>query len=180
MAHVTLILGGARSGKSALASQLAAQSGKEIIYVATATVLDDEMARRVARHQQERPAHWQSIVAPRELAATITAHATPRHLLLIDCLTLWLCNLLHDENGQTLNAPEAVLAQARHQLLETLKAAPGEIILVANEVGLGIIPMGALNRQFVDEAGRLNQAIAAAAQRVLFVAAGLPLVLKGS
>ena len=178
MAHVTLILGGARSGKSALASRLAEQSGKEILFIATATVLDDEMAERVQRHQQERPPHWQTIEASRALAVAITTHALPQRLLLVDCLTLWLCNLLHDESGREVIELDAEVAEARQQLLDALSSVPGEIILVANEVGLGIVPMGALSRRFVDEAGRLNQAIAAQAERVLFVVAGLPMVLK--
>lgn len=179
MAHVTLILGGARSGKSALASRLAEQSGKRIVFIATATTLDDEMAERVQRHQQERPAHWRTVEATRALSMAITTHASSEQLLLIDCLTLWLCNLLHDETGQAVTDSETEMAKARQQLLNALSSAPGEIILVANEVGLGIVPMGALSRRFVDEAGRLNQAIAAQADRVLFVVAGLPMALKG-
>lgn len=179
MAHVTLILGGARSGKSALASRLAEQSGKRIVFIATATTLDDEMAERVQRHQQERPAHWRTVEATRALSMAITTHASSEQLLLIDCLTLWLCNLLHDETGQAVTDSETAVAKARQQLLDALSSAPGEIILVANEVGLGIVPMGALSRRFVDEAGRLNQAIAAQADRVLFVVAGLPMALKG-
>lgn len=179
MAHVTLILGGARSGKSALASRLAEQSGKRIVFIATATTLDDEMAERVQRHQQERPAHWRTVEASRALSMAITNHASSEQLLLIDCLTLWLCNLLHDETGQAVTDSETEVAKARQQLLDALSSAPGEIILVANEVGLGIVPMGALSRRFVDEAGRLNQAIAAQADRVLFVVAGLPMALKG-
>ena len=179
MAHVTLILGGARSGKSALASRLAEQSGKRIVFIATATTLDDEMAERVQRHQQERPAHWRTVEASRALSMAITTHASSEQLLLIDCLTLWLCNLLHDETGQAVTDSETEVAGARQQLLDALSSAPGEIILVANEVGLGIVPMGALSRRFVDEAGRLNQAIAAQADRVLFVVAGLPMALKG-
>ena len=179
MAHVTLILGGARSGKSALASRLAEQSGKRIVFIATATTLDDEMAERVQRHQQERPAHWRTVEASRALSSAITSHASSAQLLLIDCLTLWLCNLLHDETGQAVTDSETAVAGARQQLLDALSSAPGEIILVANEVGLGIVPMGALSRRFIDEAGRLNQAIAAQADRVLFVVAGLPMALKG-
>lgn len=179
MATITLILGGARSGKSALATRLAGESGKEICYLATACAHDQEMAARIARHQQERPAQWQIIETPRALAKTILAEAGPHRLLLVDCLTLWLCNLLHDDGANPTAVSEQQLAQARLELIAALQQAPGELILVANEVGLGIIPMGELSRQFVDEAGRLNQAIAAVAQRVIFVAAGLPLTLKG-
>lgn len=179
MAFITLILGGARSGKSALATRLAAESGKEICYLATACAHDQEMTARITRHQQERPAQWQTIETPRALAQTILAAAAPSRLLLVDCLTLWLCNLLHDDDANPSAVSEAQLIETRLELIAALQQAPGELILVANEVGLGIIPMGELSRQFVDEAGRLNQAIAAIAHRVLFVAAGLPLTLKG-
>lgn len=176
MAIVTLILGGARSGKSALAMRLAEQSGKQVIYMATATALDHEMQERILRHQDDRPAHWQLVEAPRLLADAIARHAGPDHCLLVDCLTLWLTNLLHDAEGEPL--PDTQLQQQFTQLLQMLDQAEGEILLVANEVGLGIIPLGELTRRFVDEAGRLNQAIAQQAHRVLFVAAGLPLTLK--
>lgn len=179
MAVITLILGGARSGKSALATRLAAESGKEICYLATACAHDQEMAARIARHQQERPAQWQTIETPRALAQTILTEASQDRLLLVDCLTLWLCNLLHDDSASPATISDEQLLQARLELITALQQAQGELILVANEVGLGIIPLGELSRQFVDEAGRLNQAIAAIAHRVLFVAAGLPLTLKG-
>lgn len=177
MAKITLILGGARSGKSALACQLAAQSELAVTYVATATARDAEMATRIQRHQQERPAHWRLVEAPVALAQTIAVHAGNDQCLIVDCLTLWLTNLLHDANGQP--QPDSRLNEHFEALEQALEQADGTIFLVSNEVGLGIIPLGELTRRFVDEAGRLNQRLARLADHVFFVAAGLPLPLKG-
>ncbi|WP_409422981.1 bifunctional adenosylcobinamide kinase/adenosylcobinamide-phosphate guanylyltransferase [Pseudaeromonas sp. ZJS20] len=176
MAHVTLILGGARSGKSALAERLARGSGKAVTYIATAQAGDEEMAARIAHHQARRPAHWRLVEAPLALVPTLRREAAADTLLLVDCLTLWLTNLL----CQPQPPDEAALATCMAELLDQLAGLPGEVLLVSNEVGLGIVPMGALSRRFVDEAGRLNQALAAQARRVAFVAAGLPLWLKGA
>ena len=167
----SLILGGARSGKSACAERLASASGLNVVYIATAQANDTEMAARIAHHRASRPAHWQSVEEPLALAAALRQHARTDRCLLVDCLTLWLSNLLGQDD-------EARFAQERDALLETLPALEGELLLVSNEVGLGIVPMGALTRRFVDEAGRLHQALAARCEQVLFVAAGLPLVLK--
>ncbi|MEW5787822.1 MAG: bifunctional adenosylcobinamide kinase/adenosylcobinamide-phosphate guanylyltransferase [Pseudomonadota bacterium] len=167
---VTLILGGARSGKSRLAQDLAGRSGLAVSVVATARAGDGEMAERIARHQAERPSHWQTLEEPLALADSLLGQSTPDRLVLVDCLTLWLLNLLE--------AGEAVFAEQRQALLETLPRLGGPVLLVANEVGLGVIPMGELSRRFVDEAGRLNQDLARLAGRVVFVAAGLPLTLK--
>lgn len=172
MAHITLILGGARSGKSGQACALALASGRPVTFVATATASDAEMEERIARHQRDRPAHWQLVEAPLALADTLTQHGQADRCLLVDCLTLWLNNQLHLR-------PDADLATETQALLQALREASGQIILVANEVGLGIIPMGELSRRFVDEAGRLNQLLARAADCVLLVTAGLPLLLKG-
>ncbi len=165
-----LILGGARSGKSALAEQRAADSGLAVTYIATAQALDEEMATRIERHQQQRPDHWQLVEEPQELAVVLKQHAVPDRCLLVDCLTLWLNNLLADE---------AVFERCRNEFLELLPQLPGEIILVSNEVGLGIVPLGELTRRFCDESGRLHQAVAARCERVTFVTAGLPITLKG-
>ncbi|NTV10980.1 MAG: bifunctional adenosylcobinamide kinase/adenosylcobinamide-phosphate guanylyltransferase [Zoogloea sp.] len=177
-----LILGGARSGKSRHAEQLALQSGLPVTVIATAEALDEEMAVRIARHQAERPAGWATVEAPLGLAAALAGHAAPGRCLIVDCLTLWLSNLLAGAE----NLPEAAGADAlpvfmreRAALLDLLPALPGRVLLVANEVGLGLVPETPLGRLFRDEAGRLNQAVAAACERVVFVAAGLPLVLKG-
>ncbi|MCD8548225.1 MAG: bifunctional adenosylcobinamide kinase/adenosylcobinamide-phosphate guanylyltransferase [Aeromonadaceae bacterium] len=176
MADVTLILGGARSGKSALAERLAQDSGLAVTYIATAQAGDAEMAARIAHHQARRPADWRLVEAPLALLPTLAREAAPASLLLVDCLTLWLTNLLCQPQAPT----DAELAARCAELVDGLAALPGEVLLVSNEVGLGIVPMGALSRRFVDEAGRLNQALAARAQRVAFVAAGLPLWLKGA
>ncbi len=165
-----LILGGARSGKSALAELRACDSGLAVTYVATATAGDAEMQQRIAHHRQRRPAHWLTMEEPRALAATLRAEAAPDRCLLVDCLTLWLSNLLLGPG----------LEPERQSLLDTLPTLPGQVILVSNEVGWGIVPMNELARRFADEQGRLNQAVAARCPRVTLVAAGLPLVLKDS
>lgn len=169
----TLILGGARSGKSALAERLASESGREVVYIATSLPGDAEMAHRIAHHRERRPAHWACVEEPLALADTLRVYARDDRVLLVDCLTLWLSNLLGDAD------PTRLIVE-RDALLATLPALPGEALLVSNEVGLGIVPMGELTRRFVDEAGRLHQALAAQCGRVLFVAAGLPLALKGN
>jgi adenosylcobinamide kinase/adenosylcobinamide-phosphate guanylyltransferase len=181
---IELILGGARSGKSALAERRALESGLAVTYIATGQAGDAEMARRIAHHRSRRPPHWTLVEEPLHLAATLVEHAAPDRCLLVDCLTLWLTNLLYAgsaarqaEAGDEVNCP--LLAFETAALLDALPQLPGRVILVSNEVGLGIVPLGAATRLYVDDAGRLNQAIARAAQRVTFVAAGLPLELKG-
>jgi adenosylcobinamide kinase / adenosylcobinamide-phosphate guanylyltransferase len=169
----TLILGGARSGKSALAERLAHESGQLVVYIATAQAHDAEMATRIAHHRDRRPAHWQSVEEPLALADTLRAYARPDRCVLVDCLTLWLSNLLGDTDHKRFE-------REREALLDVLPVLPGELLFVSNEVGLGVVPMGELTRRFVDEAGRLHQAMAARCDRVLFVAAGLPLSLKGN
>lgn len=169
----TLILGGARSGKSALAERLAMASGREVIYLATGQAGDSEMAERIAQHRRRRPAQWTTVEEPRELARVLNGYAREDRCLLVDCLTLWLSHTLFD-------ADPACFARERAALLDVLPELPGEILLVSNEIGLGVVPMGEVSRRFVDEAGWLHQAVAALCPRVLFVAAGLPLALKGS
>ena len=167
---LTLILGGARSGKSRHAQDLAAASGLAVTVIATGEARDAEMAARIARHQAERPGHWHTVEQPLYLTTALQAATTEGRFVLVDCLTLWLLNLLE--------AGEETFAHERAALLETLPTLPGEILLVANEIGLGVIPMGELSRRFVDEAGWLNQDIARLAESVTFIAAGLPLKLK--
>lgn len=167
----TLILGGARSGKSALAERLA-EAHADVVYLATAQPLDGEMNARIVHHRARRPAHWGCVEEPVGLAAALRAHAAPDRCLLVDCLTLWLSNLLG-------HADEDVFERERSALLSTLPELSGSVLLVSNEVGLGVVPMGELSRRFVDEAGRLHQALGEVCERVAFVAAGLPLVLKG-
>jgi adenosylcobinamide kinase/adenosylcobinamide-phosphate guanylyltransferase len=168
----TLILGGARSGKSALAERLAADHDA-VLYIATAAAGDDEMAARIQHHQARRPAHWGLCETPLTLAQALLRESHAGRCLLVDCLTLWLSNLLcHDDN--------ALFATERAALLDALAQLPGDVIFVSNEVGQGIVPLGELSRRFVDEAGRLHQDIAARCERVIFTVAGLPLVLKGT
>lgn len=164
-----LILGGARSGKSRHAEHLAEQSGLAVVYIATAEALDAEMSARIAHHRAQRPGHWQLVEEPLALAAVLRAQAAPDRCLLVDCLTLWLGNLLVDE---------ARLQQEIDALYAALPELPGEILLVSNEVGWGIVPDNPLARRFRDEAGRLHQQLAALCDRVTLVAAGLPLALK--
>lgn len=166
-----LVLGGARSGKSALAERLVRGAGGAAVYIATAQAWDDEMAARIAQHRTDRGEGWQTVEAPLDLPAALTEAAQPGRAVLIDCLTLWLSNLMlggHD------------IAAATDALEGAVRAAPCPVAMVANEVGLGIVPDNALARRFRDAQGRLNQRMAAAADLVLFCAAGLPLVMKGA
>ncbi|CAD5107709.1 bifunctional adenosylcobinamide kinase/adenosylcobinamide-phosphate guanylyltransferase [Zestomonas carbonaria] len=167
-----LILGGARSGKSRLAEKLAGESGLAVTYIATSQPLDGEMGARIREHRARRPAGWGLVEEPVELARVLREQAAEGRCLLVDCLTLWLTNLLMLED-------DARLAAERDALLETLGELPGRIILVSNETGLGVVPLGELTRRYVDEAGWLHQAIAERCQRVTFTVAGLPMLLKG-
>jgi adenosylcobinamide kinase/adenosylcobinamide-phosphate guanylyltransferase len=169
-------LGGARSGKSRLAEQRINQyrsgNGMPAIYFATAQAGDAEMQQRIAHHRQQREINrWQTIEVPLQLGAALRANDHAESLILIDCLTLWLSNCLHQGDDCCLKEREDFLAA-----LETFS---GTVILVSNEVGQGIVPLGELSRRFVDEAGRLHQEIAARADRVVFCVAGLPQILKG-
>ena len=168
-----LILGGARSGKSKLAEGLASGSGLEVVYIATSQPVDGELNLRVALHRERRPDSWGLIEEPIELARVLRENARPDCCLLVDCLTLWLTNLLMLEDP-------ARLAQEREALLDCLAQLPGEIIFVSNETWLGVVPLGELTRRYVDEAGLLHQALAERCQRVVLTVAGLPLTLKGS
>ncbi|WP_144108467.1 bifunctional adenosylcobinamide kinase/adenosylcobinamide-phosphate guanylyltransferase [Paraburkholderia sp. BCC1886] len=174
---LTFVLGGARSGKSLYAEQLANRSGLPVTYIATARVTEDaEFAERIALHRERRPAHWQLHEAGVELADVIAQLDAPGHCLLIDCLTLWLANLLCPAGGEALPLGRY---RACHIALETaLGNARGKIIVVSNEIGLGVVPLGAATRQYVDELGRLNQRIAALSTAATMMVAGLPLALK--
>jgi adenosylcobinamide kinase/adenosylcobinamide-phosphate guanylyltransferase len=167
---VTLVLGGARSGKSAYAEHLANGAGSGAVYLATAEAGDGEMAERIARHRQRRGPRWRTIEEPLDLVGALQRAVQPEQPVVVDCLTLWLSNLL--AAGRDIAAETARLKDAFASLT-------GPVILVANEVGLGIVPPTPLGRVFRDDAGRLNQAIAQAADRVVFVVAGLPLTVKG-
>ncbi|GIU44589.1 bifunctional adenosylcobinamide kinase/adenosylcobinamide-phosphate guanylyltransferase [Shewanella algidipiscicola] len=174
---IHLVLGGARSGKSshgvALVSHYVAR-GAEALFIATAQAFDDEMTARIARHQAERAGDeiaWRMLECPLDLSECLAQQAHAKQVILVDCLTLWLTNqLLSDEHDWP---------QVKAQLLATLTALPGDVILISNEVGSGIVPADPLSRRFVDEAGWLHQAIAALADEVTLVTAGLPMRLKG-
>ena len=167
--RLTLVLGGARSGKSQFAERLVESQPDACIYVATAEARDAEMTARIADHRARRGNRWRTVEAPLDLVARLNEHAAPDHAVLVDCLTLWLANLI--DAGRDVDAETAALSDALPELA-------GPVVMVANEVGLGIVPDNALARAFRDAAGRLNQAVAAAAQSVVFIAAGLPLHLK--
>lgn len=169
--HLTLVLGGARSGKSRHAEALCLATGLQPVYVATSQALDAEMEGRIARHRAERDPRWTTIEEPLELAACLQAHARPDRVMLVECLTLWLTNMMVAEKD---------VAAASAELVEVLPTLPGRIVLVSNEVGQGIVPTNAMARAFVDHAGRLHQRIAAVATAVTFVAAGIARELKDS
>lgn len=168
-----LILGGARSGKSRLAEKLAAESGLAVTYIATSEPLDGEMNQRVQLHRERRPAHWGLVEEPLGLADVLQRYARAERCLLVDCLTLWLTNLLMLED-------DARLAAERDALLRCVDELPGQLIFVSNETGLGVVPLGELTRRYVDETGWLHQALAERCQRVVLTVAGLPLILKGN
>ena len=188
IARSELILGGQKSGKSRRAEQLAsawlAQSPQHrAVLIATAHAGDDEMRQRIARHQQDRAARLPDMLTieePLALAGAITLHANTQTLVLVDCLTLWLTNWLSPGAEFKKNRPIApdLRAQAAMLLIATKQTA-GPVVLVSNEIGLGVIPMGRQTREFVDALGRLNQDVAQVCERVTFMAAGLPLTLKG-
>lgn len=169
--RLTLVIGGTRSGKSRHAEQFAASIPPPWTYIATAQAFDDEMRLRIAEHQSRRDARWRTVEAPIDLADAIDAISKPDHMILIDCLTLWLSNIMLREQD---------IATATDQLIGALKRSPGPIIVVSNEVGLGIVPDTPLGRRFRDAQGWLNQGVAAIADRVVFMTAGIPLIIKDS
>ncbi len=173
---IYFVLGGARSGKSGYAAELANKLSEQhqcnVLNIATAQAFDTEMAERIKKHQQDRPAHWQLAEVPYELTEYLQNDIKNKKVILIDCLTLWL-------NNQLFKYPDQNIETCFEQFKQTLLSLSCDIILVSNEVGLGVVPNGKVSRQFVDEAGRLNQLIARIAHEVVFLAAGLPLHLKG-
>ncbi len=176
-----LILGGARSGKSGFAESRAKTSGLAVTCIVTAQPNDQEMAARIRHHREKRPARWRIVEEPVSLAASLKALAAPGQCLLVDCLTLWLSNLLHADHGDpAAGSCESVFTREREALVAALPALSGHIILVSNEVGMGIVPLGELSRRFSDEAGRLHQHLAGICDRVTLMVAGLPLVVKGN
>ena len=166
-----LILGGARSGKSKLAEQAAEASGLQRVYIATAQAGDGEMAQRIELHRQRRGDDWQLVEEPVNLAQTLVEQAEEGVCILVDCLTLWLSNCLFCGD-------DSEWRRQRAALLECLPTLPGRIVFVSNEISMGVVPMGEVTRQFVDEAGLLHQALAEICERVTLSVAGLPHVLK--
>jgi len=165
----TLILGGARSGKSVYAEKLVLAAQLRPVYIATAEAHDDEMRARIAEHQTRRKDNWTTVEQPLELCDALISHAAPAHVILVDCLSLWVSNLMmagKDIAGET------------SRLANLMPRLAGPVVFVSNEVGMGLVPETALGRDFRDHAGRLNQLIAHAADRVSFIAAGYPLHLK--
>lgn len=169
--HLTLVLGGQRSGKSAFAERLVADAGRPVTYVATAHAFDVEMGERIELHRARRPVDWTTVEAPLDLTATLQRVCRPGSAVLVDCLTLWLTNLMLAERD---------IPAETASLVELLPQLPGRLVLVSVEVGQGVVPASAMARAFVDHAGRLHQAIAAVADRVVLVVAGLPLDFKGA
>jgi adenosyl cobinamide kinase/adenosyl cobinamide phosphate guanylyltransferase len=169
---LTLITGGARSGKSTFAQRLAQAHGAAVLFVATAEPLDDEMAAKIARHREERAQHWRTLEAPRAIASTL-AKTPAAPVVLLDCVTLWVSNLLLAE-GATWEAAEAEL----EALLTWHRTSGGELIVVTNEVGLGIVPADPLSRTYREWLGFFNQRLAQAARQVYLCVSGIPVELK--
>lgn len=170
---IQLILGGARSGKSHYAEICAAESTLDVLYVATAQAHDNEMQQRIQHHQQQRPGHWQLIEEPVNLVSVLKSNADSSKCILVDCLTLWLSNqLCSDEHKSQLH-------KNIDDLIDLVPNLQGKIIFVSNEVSMGIIPLGEINRQFVDETGRLHQRLATVCDKVTLMVAGIPSHIKG-
>jgi adenosylcobinamide kinase/adenosylcobinamide-phosphate guanylyltransferase len=170
MTGALLVLGGARSGKSAYAQRRCEALGSRLVYIATAEARDEEMAERIARHRAERDERWSTLEAPTDLCGAILAAAKGADAVLVDCLTLWLSNLMLGGGD---------VAAARMALARLVERPPAPIVVIANEVGMGIVPDNALARRFRDEAGWLNQDVAGVAEEVVLMIAGLPMRVKG-
>ncbi len=169
MLRTTLVLGGARSGKSRYAEQLLDAANGACVYIATAQARDDEMASRIREHQARRGANWRTVEQPLDLVAALQANCHAEGAVLVDCLTLWLANLM---------AASRDVEAETHQLVQALPGLAGRVVLVSNEVGQGIVPENAMAREFRDHAGQLNQAVAAAVDEVVLMTAGLAQKLK--
>ena len=169
---IQLILGGARSGKSRLAEQNATQLDRSVTYIATAQAYDDEMKDRIQHHKQQRPSEWALVEESIYLADALQKNDQPNHVILVDCLTLWISNLLMSEDA-------LLQIQECKKLFDVIKQLQSDLILVSNETGLGVVPMGQLTRKFVDESGRLHQQLGQIADSVIFCVAGFPMTLKG-
>lgn len=173
-----LILGGARSGKSTLALQRANDSGRKVIFVATAQITDTEMQSRILRHRNERPVDWRTTESPVNLADTLLQVDEESAFIIVDCLTLWLSNVLCVADSDVPQFNDTAWQKERDSLCDLLPKLQADIVLVSNEVGWGIVPDNSVARRFRDEQGRLNQLLATHCDTVTLVVAGLPLTLK--
>ena len=180
MAEIILILGGARSGKSTFAERLAQDlGGSSVLYIATAEALDDEMRQRIAAHRAQRPAGWRTLEAPRGAGARVRALDGGEQVILLDCLTVWASNVLLALADAPPEQIEEALRQEVDALVDAARARESHLIIVSNEVGMGLVPDNALGRMYRDLLGRANQRLAQRADRVVFLVAGLPMWLKG-
>ncbi|MBL1351845.1 MAG: bifunctional adenosylcobinamide kinase/adenosylcobinamide-phosphate guanylyltransferase [Zetaproteobacteria bacterium] len=168
---ITLILGGARSGKSMRAESLVKQSGKHVVYLATAPHIkhDEAWQQRIEHHRSRRPDDWQCVEETLNIGDILTSYSN-KHIILVDCMTLWLSNVIWKKRD---------VHEAVRSLCATLKVAQADVVMVSNELGMGLVPETALSRIFRDEQGRLNQHLAALSEQVEFVVAGLPMMVKG-
>jgi adenosylcobinamide kinase/adenosylcobinamide-phosphate guanylyltransferase len=188
-AEITLLLGGARSGKSAWAERLASSYGRTVVYLATATAGDPEMTERIARHRATRPLSWRSVEEALDLGGALREHGTTGDVIVIDCLTLWVSNVILARLGTTEDyaaVPSAVWSAIEADLLQAIAALFQDasqrglaLIVVSNEVGMGLVPPYPLGRHYRDLLGRVNREVAARADRVLLLVAGLPIDLRG-
>jgi adenosylcobinamide kinase / adenosylcobinamide-phosphate guanylyltransferase len=186
--HITLVTGGARSGKSAWADQRARESGRRVLYVATATAGDDEMAARIAAHQAQRPASWRTIEEPDHLLPAVQANATPGDTVVVDCLTLWVSNVLlqvigPERDADTMpptewSAIEASVVNEAQALLADARDRELTLILVSNEVGMGVVPATSLGRHYRDILGQVNQVVGSASDALILMVAGLAVDLR--
>ena len=180
MSHITLILGGARSGKSTYAEELAHTLGRDnVLYIATAEALDQEMQERIARHRAQRPTAWRTLEAPLHPASALLTQRPPATVILLDCLTMLVSNILLAHEGESEAAVDAAVQAEIRELTAAAAQLDAHLIVVSNEVGLGLVPNNALGRVYRDVLGRANQTLARAADAVIFMVAGLPMTIKG-
>jgi adenosylcobinamide kinase/adenosylcobinamide-phosphate guanylyltransferase len=180
MARLILVLGGARSGKSTFAQQLALKlGGRQVLYVATAQAGDEEMRQRIERHRQERPPGWRTLEAPRDVGQAILEHLGETSVILVDCLTMLISNLLTDVGDPFATEVEAQVMSKIQDLANCAERVPGALIVVSNEVGLGLVPPYPLGRAYRNLLGRANQYLAHQADEVYLLVAGIPMAIKG-
>lgn len=186
MSKLILVTGGARSGKSTFAEDMAKKYGEKILYVATSKAIDDEMKERIEKHRAQRPAHWQTLEAYKDLDRELTDVVRGKDAVLLDCITIMVTNLMLEQSsdweGLTRERVQRVESEVKTQIETLIKAAGASgipFILVTNEVGMGVVPPSAIGRDFRDIAGRMNQILARAADEVYFCVSGIPMKVKG-